>query len=163
LDFRRDESRLEDSDNPAAVVVSAHLSAQATRGDMELRKKYKWQLTRRLYERGYSSGKIVEMFRLIDWLMRLPEGLELAFCEELMRLEEEKKMPYITSIERIGRQEGRQETMREDILEILEARFGSVPEAMCLKVRKIDEEPRLKALHRRSALVESLSQFEQEL
>jgi hypothetical protein len=165
------EAKLKDSDNPAAVVVQAHLEAQATRGDMELRKKSKWQLTRRLYERGYSRQDILELFRLIDWLMVLPEGLGIEFRRELMEFEQEKVMPYITSIERIGReegwqegrQEGRQEALRENIFDVLQARFGAASEAVRPPLGEITGETRLKDLLRRAALADSLNQFLREI
>jgi hypothetical protein len=108
LELGADRNRLEEGDNPAGLVVAAHLAAQATRGNMDLRKSSKWQLTRRLYERGYQRKEILDLFRLIDWLMILPDGLEIEFRRELINFEKEKVMPYITSIERIGREEGRQ-------------------------------------------------------
>lgn len=85
LDFRKDEERLEDAANPAAVVVAAHLAALSTRNDMELRKKFKWQLTRRLYDRGSGRKDILELFRLIDWMLGLPGQLEIEFRKELIR------------------------------------------------------------------------------
>jgi hypothetical protein len=105
LELGKEKSRLEASENPAAVVVAAHLAAQATRGNMDLRKQTKWQLTRRLYERGHGRKDILELFRLIDWLMVLPAGLEIAFRQELINFETENTMSHITSIERLGRQE----------------------------------------------------------
>ncbi len=129
----------EQSANPAAVVIAAHLAAQRTTKDMGYRKQMKWELTRRLYERGFSRKEVLELFRLIDWLLRLPVELELGFRAEVVKYEAETVMPYITSIERIGReegrqegrqegwQEGRQEGRQEDIVEALEARFGAVP------------------------------------
>lgn len=61
--------------------------------------------------------------------MRLPEDLEREFSRELLAFEEEKKMPYMTSVERIGRQEGRQEGLnseRQLLLRQLRRRFGEV-------------------------------------
>lgn len=57
----------------------------------------------------------------MDWLLVLPEALEAAYLENIQHLEEETKMRYVTSAERIGirkgiergRQEGRQEGRRE--------------------------------------------------
>ena len=47
-------------------------------------------------------------------MMRLPEPLELVFRDELKQFEEENQMPYMSSFERIERQEGRVEE-RHDI------------------------------------------------
>jgi hypothetical protein len=52
---------------------------------------------------------VLELYRLIDWFLVLPKELTVAFRRELFNYEKEKAMPYVTSIERLGRQEGRQE------------------------------------------------------
>ncbi|MFB1490953.1 MULTISPECIES: DUF4351 domain-containing protein, partial [unclassified Thiocapsa] len=56
---------------------------------------------------------ILELFRVLDWLLQLPEGLEREFKRELIAFEEQANMPYITSIERLSRQEGHQEGRQE--------------------------------------------------
>lgn len=50
-----------------------------TRGDMDSREKWKWELTRGLYERGYGKKQVLDLFRLIDWLLTLPANLKLSF------------------------------------------------------------------------------------
>ena len=74
---------LDQSDNPVAVVIAAHLAAQATADDLTARQEFKWALTRRLHERGYEWQDILELFRLLDWLLVLPDELEVAFRQKL--------------------------------------------------------------------------------
>ena len=143
---------MEASDNPAAMVMAAHLTAQATHGDMELRKKSKWQLTRRLYEQGYGRKDILELFRLIDWLVVLPEGLEIAFREELIKFESEKTMPYVTSIERLGRQEGRQEEAANLVMRLARKRFPALSAEIESAIRRLP-------LERLECLSEALLDF----
>jgi hypothetical protein len=104
--------RLEEAGNPIALVMAAHLATQSTPGDMEKRKIRKRELVRRLYE-SYSKRDILELYRLIDWLMVLPEALEIEFRQELKRYEGDKAMPHVTSIERLARKEGREEGIAE--------------------------------------------------
>ena len=101
--------------NPAAIVVAAHLAAQETRGDMELRKKFKWQITRRLYQRGWEKKDILELFRIVDWLLVLPDKLELEFDSEMIQFEQESNMPHIMSFERLARDAGREEGRRQGV------------------------------------------------
>ncbi|MCI5158258.1 MAG: hypothetical protein D3906_07405 [Candidatus Electrothrix sp. AUS1_2] len=60
---------------------------------------------------------MIRLFHFIDWLMTLPDGMEDEFWQEISEYEEEKKMPYMTSVERIGFKrgisEGRQKGMAE--------------------------------------------------
>ncbi len=117
--------------NPAAVVVAAHLATQSTGGDMDLRQQIKWRLTRRLYELQYGKKDILNLYRLIDWLMVLPKELEMEFRQEVINYEKENTMPYVTSIERFGREEGRQEGRQEEGTRLLrrqlQRRFGDLP------------------------------------
>ncbi len=137
-DYRARRAELEASDNPFATVVLAHLAAQDTRRDAARRRQVKLALTRRLYERGYSRERVLSLFRFIDWLLALPRDQETAFWQEIHTYEEERAMPYVTSVERMGvergrqegRQEGRNEGIREALRRIVQARFGAAPEAL---------------------------------
>jgi predicted transposase YdaD len=113
LDYATQWSELETSQNPFAIVVIAHLKAQETKDNRRERKKWKLALIRRLYEQNYSRLEVINLFQFIDWVMTLPEELEQEFWQEIRQLEEERSMPYITSVQRIGRQEGIQEGRQE--------------------------------------------------
>ncbi|WP_462271303.1 RpnC/YadD family protein [Desulfobacter sp.] len=113
LDYRGQWSWLQRQNNPFAIVVMAHLKALETQKDHSLRKQWKIELTRLLYERGYSKTEVINLYSFIDWVLTLPEALEKIFLEDLMMYEKEKNMPYITSAERIGREKGKQEGRKE--------------------------------------------------
>ena len=153
LDFATGERRaeLERSSSPFAVVVMAHLEAQRTRGDGRGRLRGKLALVRELHRRGYGARDVQQLFRFIDWLLRLPEELQHDFRSELRALEEEQSMPYITSIERMGREEGRkegreegrEEGRKEGLLQAvrlaLELRFGEAGLALMPEVQPLDD------------------------
>ncbi len=106
IDYEQRWSELETSDNPMAVVVMAHLRSRTTKSDAQARKQWKWILTRRLYERGYSREDVVRLFRVIDRIMALPSNLKRQFKEELEQYEREEQMPIISSMEELAREEG---------------------------------------------------------
>jgi hypothetical protein len=157
LAFNREE--LESNGSPAALLVLANLMAQETGSEPTERFGWKVLLTEKLYERGYLEQQLVDLFRLIDWLMALPEPQEQAFRIELQRIQEEKKMPYITSIERLAKKEGlaegleqgRAEARHRDIIDVLEVRFGSCPEAVLDHLTAEQDMERLRDLLRRAA------------
>ncbi|MEC4893448.1 MAG: hypothetical protein SAQ54_10600 [Oscillatoria sp. PMC 1050.18] len=77
LDYRQQWQILEQSRNPFAVIVMAHLTTLATREDLQQRLQSKLSLIRELGDRGYSRNEILQLFRLIEWMMVLPEELEI--------------------------------------------------------------------------------------
>ncbi|WP_338463083.1 DUF4351 domain-containing protein (plasmid) [Synechococcus elongatus IITB7] len=132
LDYQDQFEQLLQNENPFAIAVAAHLKALQTKQDRVLRKQWKLELLKLLYERGMEREQIIGLFKFIDWLLSLPEGLALEFRNELSAYEQERRMPYITSIERIGREKGRQEGRQEGetllVLRQLSRRFGQLPE-----------------------------------
>ncbi|MFQ5456314.1 MAG: hypothetical protein ACE5EA_08950, partial [Nitrospirota bacterium] len=105
----------------------AHLRAKADKNNPEGRYNWKLKLTKALYQRGFSRKDILELFRFIDWVFVLPEGMDRQFLDEVYRFEEEKKMTYVTTVERIGMQKGIQKSEINLLLQLLENRFGSLP------------------------------------
>lgn len=49
---------------------------------------------------------IVDLFRLIDWLMTLTIELQREFREELKHYQELREMPFLSQIELMAKQEG---------------------------------------------------------
>ena len=82
---------------------------QETKRNPNHRKQWKLTLVKRLYERGYDRSAILALFRFIDWLLILPEDYKKSFWEELRNYEENRQMPYITSVEEIGYDRGIEE------------------------------------------------------
>ncbi len=106
VDFEDRWPELETSNNPMAVVVMAHLQSRTTKSDAQVRKRWKWILTRRLYERGYSREDVIRLVRVMDRILTLPAVLKRQFREELEQYEAEVKMPLISSMEELAREEG---------------------------------------------------------
>ena len=129
-------------DNSLVVQVArAQIAALRTSSDPEARFSAKTQLVRNLYTMGYSSDTIREIFRLIDWMMRLRPDLDRRFMSELVAFEEENRMPYVTSIERLAKEEGfergREQGTATLLLRILSRQCGSLPEDVQQQVRQL--------------------------
>ncbi len=129
---------LERSANPFATVVMAHLKTRQTRKDPEGRYRWKLRLVRRLYERGFPRQDVVKLFRFIDWLLTLPKELDYRFRDDLERLEKEKTMPYVTSIERIGIEKGERQGQAALLQRQLSRRFGSLPDWVAARLQSAD-------------------------
>ena len=83
--------------------------------------------------------------------------------DEIIKEEEVKGMPYITTAERIGMRKGMLEEAREMVLEALEERFGIVPEDVEKRIRRIGDRDILKRLLRYAIRCGSLEEFEERL
>ncbi len=151
LDWSGSEARLADSGNPFAVVTQAHLATRETKGDARARHAAKWRLVQGLYRRGFERQQVVDLFRVIDWMMRLPKELQVQLRQDLHTLEEESKMTYVTSIERLaieegmqkgmekGMQQGRREGKVQLLTRQLAARFGALPLWVGDRLARADE------------------------
>ena len=111
----------------------------------------------------------------IDTYLRLNAGEELRFKAQVAKVPDEQQkhhvMEIVTSwmeagLERgleqglqQGLQQGLRQRSREDIIEVLEARFGEVPYTLREHILAVGDEAELKRLHRQSALVNTLADF----
>ncbi|HEY9612933.1 transposase [Allocoleopsis sp.] len=161
LDYETEWQSLEESTNPFAVMVMAHLKTKATRGVPQERKQWKWSLVRRLFERGYSREDIVRLFRLIDTMMVLPEELQREFKEELSRYQEDSQMPLLSRIELDAKQEGILETRRDDVITILEVRFGEVLPELREVINTLQDVSVLTQLLKQAIAILSIEEFQQ--
>lgn len=89
LDF--DDGNLLASDNPFALITLAHLQSQRNRHDADALFAAKWQLTRLLYEPGWSKQRIITVFKVINWMMALPEPQQARYWHAILKLEKERK------------------------------------------------------------------------
>jgi hypothetical protein len=100
-------------------------------------------------------------------MVNLPEVAEEEFKREIQHFEEENQMSYVTSVERLARQEGLSQGIsegiiqkgREVILDVLEVRFQEVPTEVIQKINEIEDPALLKTLHRQAIALGSVEQF----
>ena len=79
---------------------------------------------------------------MIDWLMEPPPALENGFWQEIDRIQEERRMPFVTSPERVGRRTG----LRMGIESLLRVRFGDDGLRLMPEIHDIHEEEKLLAI-----------------
>ncbi|MDY7014577.1 MAG: DUF4351 domain-containing protein [Cyanobacteriota bacterium] len=153
--------------NPFAAIVQAHRAAQLMGTDPNSGYENKLSLVKSLYQRGLTREDIVELFRLVDWLIALPETQEQRLWQEIETLEREGEMLYITSVERFGIEKGRQEGLQEGlqqgrqgaIVRILEVRFEEIPQELREQIGRIDDLEALGTLLVQAITIASLEEF----
>ena len=120
--------------NPFAIVTAAHLQTRQTKNDPQARYQAKRGLLHQLYIHGWDRQRILNLFSVLDWMMRLPDSLEQKLWQDVQQIEGETAMQYVTSVERLAIQRGRIEGKLEGRLEgeatlltrQLVKRFGSL-------------------------------------
>ena len=127
------EAELLASPNPFTRVVLAHLKALETRRDPDRRRGRKYGLVRNLYEQGFGPDDVRKLFRLIDWLMELPQAEEERFWQEVRAFEEERAMPFVSIAEIMGKRS----RDLEFIASLLRRRFGEEGVALMAQVKEV--------------------------
>jgi hypothetical protein len=117
LDWAGREEELLANPNPFATVTLAYLKTRETRGDFADRQVWKVRLVRHLYELGLTAEQVRQLFRFLDWVMELPADLDRQFWRTIKQLEEERKMPFVSSAARFEREEGFNEGKKEGFKE----------------------------------------------
>jgi hypothetical protein len=124
LEFRDRIQELEESRNPFALIVLAHLYTKETKNDQDRRRAFKLRLIRLLLRREYRREQIEKLFLVIDWVMRLDEEQAIIFKQEVRSLREDGNMNgYVSTWEIVGRQEGALQVLSSQ----LARRFGELP------------------------------------
>ena len=140
LDYQNRDAELETSTNVFSIVVLAHLRLLETARDPQQRLHWKLMLTRMLYERGYSKREVIDLYKFLDWLIFLPMELQRTYNTEIDRIEEERKMPYLSLREReaiaTGMQQGMQQTSHI-ALRYLAKEFGDLDVATTAAIKQL--------------------------
>ncbi|CAK8719748.1 hypothetical protein KKHLCK_08930 [Candidatus Electrothrix laxa] len=186
LDFDRPD--LEKDDSPFAVITRVQLAKIKSEKEPNKRYSFRLDLTKELYSRNYSKEQIIRLYRFIDYVLKLPEPEALQFNKEMELFEEARTMPYISTTERMAREEGllqgiqqgisegieqgisegieqgrtrgQLEKAREAVLEVLEVRFGNVPFRVKEEVIRCNDLDRLNKALRHALLIAAVDKFE---
>lgn len=163
-DYAGSDEKFESDPNPFAAVVLAHLKTQETRRDLESRRSWKFRLIKSLYDRGLDRNQVRLLFRFLDAIIDLPPELEKALSIDLAEFEKERMMPYVSSIERIAREEGKiegeAEARIETLLRLLSKRFKmSVPADVEAVIRSTANSAKLDAWIDTSVEANDLAEF----
>ena len=148
MDWRGREGELERSPNPFAPFLLAHLKTVETDASPADRLTWKLRVVKHLYDRGIGPAEIVRMFRLVDWMMRLPAPQTAQFEADLDQFEKEKQMPVITPTEQRWLEKGEARGLRNGIGVALDLRFGAEGLALMPRVQQIADAAALEQLLR---------------
>jgi hypothetical protein len=139
LHYTEQEAALEVNPNPFALLTLAYLKNRATANDMQRRYEVKCRLVRLLHAHQWDATMIRQFFLVIDWMMALPPELAVKLSTFMSELEEEQRMEYISSIERVRTEqkihESEQKIKTEMLSRLLTLRFGTLPPTAQAKIK----------------------------
>lgn len=101
---------------------------------------HKWQLTKLLYQHGWHKERIIVLFKVINWMMVLPDTYQRRYWQAVIKLEKERKMEWITPLEQMFIDDGRQKGAMAIIERQLTRRFGPLPQTARKKLAKASME-----------------------
>ena len=112
-----------------ALAAVAQIEALRTSSNPDLRLAARWRLTRRLLESGRNRKQVVAAFRLLSWMMKLPEAQTLQLRTQFVEYEQMNSTAYITDIEELWLREGMEKGREEGLSQgrLLSKRRSSDP------------------------------------
>jgi len=134
--------KLENSSNLMALVVKAQLkSLEVNKADDNTKLNVAKELIRECYKKGYSKKAVHTLVKFIEWVIRFSKSLEKRLKEEIKKIEEEFKMPYLTSWERSAKKKGMEEKAIETARNLLEMgiEIDKIAKATGLKKEKVEK------------------------
>ena len=137
LDYQWEE--LKRSQNVFAIVVMAHLKTKETTSNLSEREQWKWNLVRSLYARGLRKFDIVKLFKFIDKMMSLTPQLQFKFVNQLHQYEQEQQIPFLSTLEEMAIERTTKSTYHKNIIQLLQKRFGNLPESLVENINQIDD------------------------
>ncbi len=121
IDYEDKINILQQSKSPMALVVLAQLRTfelnKQTEDDRYLTKR---KLTRLLYNKNFKKKDITNLFKFIDWLISLPPEFEQKIIQEIFTFEEENKVAYVSTIERLAETRGLERGIERGLKEGIE-------------------------------------------
>lgn len=101
-----------------ALVVKAQLkSLEVNQADGNTKLNVAKELIRECYKQGYPKKTIHTLVKFIEWVIRFPKTLEKRLKQEINKIEEEFKMPYLASWERSAKKEEKIETAKRMLMD----------------------------------------------
>ena len=159
LDIVRGRADLESNPNPFAALSLAHVRTLETSHDPAERRAWKFRLVKSLYERGLSADAVRKLFRVIDWMMALPQPMERMFWNDMDQYERENKMPFVDIATRVGIEKGTVQTLVESILLDWEFKFSQVDPTCQDELRSITSVDLLRKIQRAGKTIGSLDEL----
>lgn len=162
-DWRGRLEELEASENLFGLFLSAHLETMASKGNVPRRQEAKFRLLANLLRRNLLPADVQHWYRLIDWIMKLPEEANRSVWLRLEELKEPQSMSHVTFAERYGHEKGVKEGIKEghqqSLRAALELKFPLEAATLMAEFEGEQDVERLKVLHRFAILALSVEDF----
>jgi hypothetical protein len=92
-----------------------------------------------LFDRGFNKVQVVRLFRVIDWVIKLPKVQGMLFKQAIERFQEEKQMPLLSPTQQLHQDLNIAKGRIDGIEAILDLRFGAEGLALMPRIRQLDD------------------------
>lgn len=92
--------------------------------------------------------------------MTLPPKLQRSFKTKINQYEEEQQMPFLSTLEEMAMETTAKSTTRKNLINLLQKRFGELPESLIKSLNKIEDLSVLDRLILETISVSSVEEFE---
>lgn len=150
VDYRGRDAVLEADANPFAAVALAHLKARETKGDPVTRYDWKMRLVKGLYDRGFDKVRMVRLFNVIGWVIKLSQVQRVLFEQEMNTFEKERAVERLSPMFQHCLDEGIAKGRIDGIEVVLDIRFGAEGLALMPRIRQMYDPAALEQLLRAS-------------
>jgi hypothetical protein len=126
--YKGKEEELKKTDNIFALIVIAQLAIMGDKNDQELRKNNKRALFREFFNRGLKKETVVQLHKVIDWLIPLDQKHMIMFQKEVKETAQKEKWAdwdpvYVSTFEKVAMIKGREESLKHIIDKQIRRRF----------------------------------------
>jgi hypothetical protein len=150
--------------HPIGFAILAHLISLRCKDDDRRRMEEKFALIRQVYHRGVQSGDIKRLYKIVDWLLQLPNEFRPEWEIKMSALRVVSEPDYMTHYEQDGYDRGIRQGMQNSeihasikaILFGMDLLYGTPSESLSSRISEIRDpailEQLLAALKRRSSI-----------
>ncbi len=142
LDFYPRRKELEESRNPFALVILAQLAALETKNSQKSRMLSKYDLTKWLYSHKWEKANVINLLRFLEEVLVLNKSYTLEYINQVKQLEQEMKVSYTTTTEKMWLQQGICQGIQHGeahlLTNLLRVKFKNIPQEYINRINNAD-------------------------
>ncbi len=118
VDYKGKEGALKKEKNIFSLVILAQLAIMDARDNQDLRRMHKLALAKKLFNSGYNKEDVSNLYKFIDWLIKLNSEHMKTFEKEIVEIAGKESWMdwdpvYVSTFEQVGIMRGMEKGMQQ--------------------------------------------------